>query len=121
MKPNTLLVIDDEVCIRDLLRDFLSIANIPCRTAAGAEEAYRLLANEPFALVLLDHFLGGDLIEDVTRRIHDLQPGVPIVMLSGAARIGRERLDDLGVADFVAKPFAFDTLMTMVNRYMEIE
>ncbi len=121
MKRNRVLYVDDEVFIRDLLHDFLAVAGIPSCGAANADDACRLLAGEPFALVLLDWHLGREPVAEVVRRIRQLQPSVPIIVLSGSSEISPEQLQEIGAAGFLAKPFHLDAIMDVVKRHLECE
>ena len=49
-----ILVVDDEIGIRELLSDILSDEGYTVETAENAETARRLITTEPFDLILLD-------------------------------------------------------------------
>ena len=54
MKEQTVLIVDDEFAIRDMLRIALAIADYHCLEAENIHDAYRLIVDERPDLVLLD-------------------------------------------------------------------
>ena len=59
MSTQTLLIVDDEAAIRDMLRMALEAAGFRCIEAVNIQEAYRTIIDERPALVLLDWMLPG--------------------------------------------------------------
>ena len=53
-RPGTVLVADDSITTRSLLRSVLEVGGYEVRTAADGDEALRLLANEPVSLIVSD-------------------------------------------------------------------
>jgi DNA-binding response OmpR family regulator len=99
----TVLVVDDEPEILELLRDLLEIEGFRARTAAGPEEALAAIAEGPVDCLLLDVMLPGMSGFELCRRIRQ-RSDVPIVLLT--ARDGDEdkiRGLGLGADDYVVK------------------
>jgi two-component system, OmpR family, response regulator len=109
MSPRLLLVDDDE-SIRVIARLSLervggwSVVDVP-----SGEEALRVLAaGETFAAVLMDVMMPGLDGPATLRRLREqrLLAGTPVVFLTAKAqRAERERLNGLGAAGVIAKPF----------------
>lgn len=115
--PN-ILVVDDEVGIRELLREVLQDSGYQVTTASSAAEADRRWRVEHPDLVLLDLSLpdrdGLELIKSWV--VHNRLPS-PVVMLSGHASIDSAvEATRLGASDFLEKPIALQRLLLAVRR-----
>jgi len=110
MAFQTILVVDDELHILEVVRDYLKQAGYRVLTARDGQTALTLTRHEHPDLIILDLMLPGGLDGlDVCRSIRQ-DPGlagVPIIMLT--ARIEEtDRLIglELGADDYVTKPFS---------------
>jgi CheY-like chemotaxis protein len=107
----TVLVIDDERVIRDVIVEVLEDAGHDVLGVATAEEGVNRLDDDAFDLVVSDLLLPGlsglDLLGEVRRR----RPGVPVVFVTGAGM----PIDGASEArGFVAKPFSHAELREAV-------
>ena len=105
------LVVDDEVPLRSLLRTGFELEGFDVRDAASAAEAIRSTGLEAADLVILDLGLPDMDGGEVVRQLRTWS-GVPIIVLS--ARSSEEekvRLLELGADDYVVKPFGMAELM----------
>jgi two-component system NtrC family sensor kinase len=116
---NRILIVDDEECVRKVLAAHLEERYV-CITAADAQEALVRLAEEPFALALLDVKMPGLSGTELLRKIMSDFPDVVVIMASGVDRSQRV-LDALrlGAFDYLIKPFDFDVLQVTVERALE--
>ncbi len=110
MAYQTILVVDDELHIVEVVQDYLKQAGYRVLTARDGQTALTLARHEHLDLIVLDLMLPGGLDGlDVCRRLRQ-DPGladVPIIMLT--ARIEEtDRLIglELGADDYVTKPFS---------------
>lgn len=115
--PN-ILVVDDEVGIRELLKEVLQDSGYQVTTASSAGEADRRWRVEHPDLVLLDLSLpdrgGLDLIKSWAV---DSRLASPVIMLSGFATIDSAvEATRLGASDFLEKPIALQRLLSAVRR-----
>lgn len=114
-----ILVVDDEIGIRELVREILEDSGYRVSTAASAGEADRRWARERPDLVLLDLSLpdrdGLSLIKSWSTGRGQLP--VPVIMLSGYGSIDSAvEATRLGAQDFIEKPLALDRLLGAVRR-----
>lgn len=114
----TLLVVDDDPIVRELLEDYFSQQGFRVRGAGRASEARKLLEDSRPQLVFLDVGLPGEDGLSLARYIRE-QLDVPIVMVSGAG----EPLDriiglEVGADDYVTKPFDLRELQARVKSVM---
>ena len=101
----TLLVVDDDDEIRELLCDYLSDAGYAVLAAADGEQMRQQLARHKVDLVVLDVMLPGEDGLSLCRQLQ-AQPGLAVIMLSAKGStfdriIGLE----VGADDYLAKPF----------------
>jgi len=102
----TVLVVEDERDIRELLRRYLERAGISVLTTATGAEALRLLAGSPPDLVVLDLGLADVDGTEVLREIR-ATGGLPVIVLTARSAVeDRIRGLRLGADDYVTKPFS---------------
>ncbi|MCW7752469.1 response regulator transcription factor [Desulfobotulus sp. H1] len=118
MARETILVVDDEEDIVELIRYHLSREGYQVQMARSGEDALRLIQNQPPDLVVLDLMLPGLDGLEVTRRVRRQARGgsLPIVMLTAKG----EEADvvtglELGADDYVAKPFSPRILLARIR------
>jgi DNA-binding response OmpR family regulator len=100
------LVVDDDMNVRDVVRRYLEHAGYTVVLAGDGEMALRLVAESVPDLVVLDLMLPGIDGLEVCRRIRS-RSAVPVVMLTALGEED-ERIAglQLGADDYVAKPFS---------------
>ena len=101
----TLLVVDDDDEIRELLCDYLSDAGYQILAAADGAQMREQLARNKVDLVVLDLMLPGEDGLSLCRQLQ-AQPGLAVVMLSAkGSTLDRIIGLEVGADDYVAKPF----------------
>ena len=81
-RPATVLVVDDEPGIVELMRDFLEVDGFRVRTASTGDEALATLANELVDCVMLDILLPGASGFEVLRRVREISTGPVSLVLT---------------------------------------
>ncbi len=113
-KSGTVLVIEDEKKISDIVELYLRREGFATRVAGTGEEAMRYL-REPFDLIILDLMLPDISGEELCGTIRETSEA-PIIMLT--AKSGEEdRIKGLGLGadDYVVKPFSPRELVARVK------
>ena len=107
----TILIIDDDVHIGNLLAEALGQEGYATLRAYSGTEAVMILDSKRPDLVLLDLMLPGLSGEEVLKRIK----GIPVIVLSARADAG-SKVDLLmgGAQDYVTKPFDLSELMARI-------
>jgi DNA-binding response OmpR family regulator len=102
-RPATILVVDDEEEIADLLRDFLEAEGYSVATANDGPSALAALAADPIDCVLLDVMMPGQTGFEVVRRIRE-RWDVPVIFLS-ARGDDSDKIRGLGLGadDYIVK------------------
>ena len=113
---NTILVVDDELRMRKLVRDFLVKQNFKVLEAADGEEAVDVfLANNDISLVILDVMMPKMDGWETCREIRQYSK-VPIIMLTARGEENDElRGFELGVDEYISKPFSPKILVARVQ------
>jgi len=111
----TVLLVDDDPKIRELLRLYVEREGHRPLFAADGESALELATRAKPDVVLLDVMLPGMDGFEVTRRLRDLSQ-VPILLLTARSAEGDRIIGlDLGADDYVVKPFSPRELMARVR------
>ena len=113
---NTILIVDDELRMRKLVRDFLVKQNFKVLEAADGEEAVDVfLANKDISLVILDVMMPKMDGWETCREIRQYSK-VPIIMLTARGEENDElRGFELGVDEYISKPFSPKILVARVQ------
>ncbi len=118
MHEATVLVVDDETAIRDMLRMALEIADFRCIEAGNIHDAYTLIVDERPDIILLDWMLPGGSGLEILRRLKrgDTTSEIPVIMLT--AKTAEDNVIqglDAGADDYITKPFAPRELIARVK------
>jgi two-component system, chemotaxis family, chemotaxis protein CheY len=114
----SILVVDDDESIRDMLGDVLRAAGYAVRSASDGESALAAVEAERPALVLLDMRMPKVDGWEFARRLKGRGMHVPILVMT-AFRDARRAAEDIGADGYLPKPFEIDQLLTQVSRYAE--
>ena len=115
-RAGSLLLIDDEPQLVDLLRDFFEEQGYSVMSALNGRDALVLASLTRPDTVLLDIRMPELQGPDVLRELHTLDDSISVVMVSGTddEDLARDLLK-AGAFDYVRKPFMFDHLETIVR------
>jgi two-component system KDP operon response regulator KdpE len=115
MNSTTFLVVDDEKPLLDFVRKNLEVRGYRVLTASNGLEALAVFKNEQIDLVILDVMMPHLDGLETTRRIREVST-VPIIILTA---LGEEsdkvRAFDLGVDDYLTKPFGVGELLGRIK------
>lgn len=104
--PSSVLVVDDEEVVRDVLARALAKRNMPVELAETGEQAVEMLKTMRFGCVVTDKNLPGISGVDVLREAKKLQPHCARIMITGYTT--PESLLEvlrMGASDYLEKPF----------------
>lgn len=114
-----IMVVDDEMHIRELVRFYLDKAGFDTIEAANAEEALDIVENQYIDLAVVDIMMPGmdgfELVEQM-RQYREF----PVIMLTAKSQ-SKDKLRgfSLGIDDYVTKPFDQDELMARVKTILK--
>ncbi|HEY3310651.1 MAG TPA: response regulator transcription factor [Anaerolineales bacterium] len=109
------LIVDDEKSLRDFVRRNLEVRGFRTITASNGLEALALFGTQSIDLVILDIMMPQLDGLDTTRRIRQVSK-VPIIILTALGEQDEKvRAFDLGVDDYLTKPFGTGELLGRVK------
>ena len=121
MAPD-ILIVDDEMDIRELVAGILQDEGYEARTARDSDEALAAITSRRPSLIFLDIWLQGSRLDglQLLAAIKGEHPELPIVMISGHGNIETAvSAIKLGAYDFIEKPFKADRLVLVASRALE--
>ncbi len=121
MHAGTVLVVDDEPAIRDVVHRVLTSASYRVVTAADGQEALGLLADPArvIDLILTDVVMPGMTSKAFGARLQALRPGIPVLYMSGYERPGdlTDSWPGAGI-EVIGKPFSRAALLARVTQVL---
>lgn len=118
MAKTTILIVDDEAAIRDVVGITLDLAGFDTIKASNAHDAHVSILDQKPDLVLLDWMLPGGSGIELARRLRrdEITSNVPIIMLTAkASEDNKVQGLNEGVDDYVTKPFSPRELVARIK------
>ncbi|MBL4711608.1 MAG: sigma-54-dependent Fis family transcriptional regulator [Gammaproteobacteria bacterium] len=117
---NSILIVEDDPSLREILGKTLSMDNFEVVLAEGAEQALKILQdNADIALVLSDVQMKPMDGHALLVKCRSLYPQLPVILMTAYGTIGNavNAIHD-GAVDYLVKPFDHNDLIEMVQRYI---
>ncbi len=118
MSTSSILVVEDEPSIREMLKMALERAEFKVLEAADAQQAQSMIFESPPTLVLLDWMLPGMSGIELARRLkrENNTQDIPIIMLTAKTEeTDKVRGLEVGADDYVTKPFSPRELIARIK------
>lgn len=118
MRQTTILIIDDEQAIREMVTTTLEMADLKCFSAENATVAHEIIFDQQPDLILLDWMLPDISGLEFARRLRkeEATQELPIIMLTAKADEDEKVMGfSAGVDDYVTKPFSSKELIARVH------
>lgn len=116
----TVLVVDDEEMIRELLSTALEQEEYNWFTAANVDEAFEILKNNPVDLVISDIMMPGKSGIDLLRELKKIDDDIVVLMITGLSDMGTAmQCIHLGADDYITKPFGVNRVMLTAKNLLE--
>jgi DNA-binding response OmpR family regulator len=111
-----ILVIEDDKAVASFVKKGLESEQYAVDVTGDGEDAQSLIGEASFDLVILDLVLPKIDGLEVLKHIRSRKPSLPVLVLSGRARVeDRVKGLDLGADDYLTKPFSFSELSARVR------
>ncbi|MBB5074264.1 two-component system nitrogen regulation response regulator NtrX [Bartonella callosciuri] len=117
-----ILIVDDEIDIRELVAGILNDEGYETRVACNSDEALAQISERIPKLIFLDIWLQGSRLDGLALldEIKTRYPALPVVMISGHGNIETAvSAIKRGAYDFIEKPFKADRLVLVAERTLE--
>lgn len=120
MRPKTVLWVDDEIESLAAHVLFLKENGYAVEQTAHGDDAIALLRSQPYGVVLLDEQLPGRRGLELVEEIRDIDPAMPVVMVTKSEEAGIMR-EAIGVRmdDYLVKPVNPRQVLSVVTRLLE--
>lgn len=121
MKERTkILIIDDEAPSREALVLLLKSADYLVKGAGTGKEAFELLSEDGFDIIITDLFLPDLDGIDILKHVKTVSPAIEVILITGhaSAETAVKAMKE-GASDYITKPLNIDELRIIVNKAVE--
>jgi two-component system cell cycle response regulator len=111
-----ILIVEDDLAVRDSLAEFVTMAGFDCQVASNAEEAFDILKTSIFQIVVTDIMMPGmDGLEltEIIKKDYDIDV---IVMTGYSRQYSYQEAIGKGASDFVFKPLRYQELLLRLTK-----
>jgi len=116
----SILIVDDEKSIREVLEILFINENFDVFTAKNIKESVAIIESNSVDIVLCDLVLGKENGLDLARLVKERGLNIPFVMITAyASAESAVESAKLGVIDYISKPFDNDALVAMVKQILD--
>lgn len=116
--PDLILVVEDDVSIAELIRDYLEINGMQAEMAHTGKKGLDMALEKPYDMVLLDLMLPETDGFEVLKRIRE-KKDTPVLLVSARREdIDKIRGLGLGADDYITKPFSPGELVARVKAHL---
>mgnify|MGYP000270931528 CR=1 FL=1 len=109
MVGRSILIVDDEAPIREMIAVALEMAGYDCMEAENSQQAHAVIVDRKPDLILLDWMLPGTSGIELARRLKrdELTGDIPIIMLTAKGEEDNKIQGlEVGADDYITKPFS---------------
>lgn len=116
MSTEKVLVVDDELFVRELLNEYFSKLKFTVDVAESGEAALELVAENHYNVALIDLKMTGLDGLETLKKIHELDRDVVVILMTGYPTV-ESSIDALraGAYDYIVKPFRLNELKDVIT------
>jgi putative two-component system response regulator len=114
--PTSVLIVDDEPAVRDLLARWVSSLGLCPQTAATADEALATLRRNHYDLAVIDVMMPGHDGLWLANEVHHNHPHTAVVIATAHTQLLDAEAQQRPIADFLIKPFQRERFALAVDR-----
>ncbi|MFH1189364.1 MAG: response regulator [Candidatus Omnitrophota bacterium] len=117
-----IMVVDDEIGIRELLRNILGLKGHKVVTIPSVKQALASIFQEPFDLVILDMDIAGESGMSVLKKIRESNKSLPVVIYSGTITSDLEKeARSSGATEVLHKDVGIEQLVGQIDKILKAE
>ena len=110
-----ILIVDDEVKIREVVNEYAKVSGYECDQASNGKDAIEMVKKNDYDCVVLDIMMPELDGFSACKKIKEIK-NVPVIMLSARQEEDDKLFSfDIGVDDYVTKPFSPKELMARIK------
>ncbi len=114
--PINILIVDDEIMIRDILEAALARTPYQCQFTENGEKALQIIQEQPFDILLTDIDMPRMDGIELSKRVLSKYNTDIIVMTGQIQSYQYDDIVNIGVSDFVEKPFSPNEMILRIDR-----
>lgn len=120
MSIEKVLIVDDEMIMRNFLSEALKRKGIEVSTAETGQKAFAIMEESSFDLVITDMKMPGITGMDIVRKVKELSPGTLIIVITAYGTI-ENAIEAMraGAFDYLIKPFSVENLIAIIEKARE--
>jgi len=119
-QTSTILIVDDEESICDIISDYLELRDFRCHTANSVDHAIKILRTEPIDCVVSDIKMPGLSGLDLLKRVSIDWPDIAVILITGHGEISTAvTAMQEGAYDFILKPIQLEHITKSVMNGLE--
>ena len=119
-RTGTILIIDDEEIMREILETLLSREGYSVRVASGGAEGVELARSIPFDAAIVDVMMPGMDGMAVLEELKKLDDDLPVIMITAFASVENAiTAMKRGAFDYITKPFKNDEVLVVIRNAVE--
>lgn len=120
MTIEKILIVDDEVLIRNFLAEVLERKNFSVSTAENGQKAINMLKKQSYDMVLTDMKMPEVTGLEVLRKVKELHPRTIVIIITAYGSIENAvEAMKLGAFNYLIKPFSPDTIEAVIHKAQE--
>lgn len=111
----TILIVDDEQGMREVLAEDLTYEGYKIHTAHSGKSAIEVFKNNQFNIVISDLKMPDGDGRFLLSEVRKINPEIPFIIVSGFLENIEEELRSLGVTHILRKPYKMTELMKLIT------
>ncbi len=120
MPTYKILIVDDEAFVRELLEEFLAKQDFEIFLADCGEAGIKIAGENDIDVALVDLKMPGIDGLETLKRLRNIRPNIPIIILTGYPTIETSiKALRLGASDYIIKPFKLNELKAVVEKALK--
>lgn len=125
MKKRKIVIIDDDLSMREMVEDFLNSKSYYCQSFASATEAFQILQQEEaldsISIIITDQNMPEMGGVEFVQRMQKLDPSIPVLIMTAFASIDSAiEATRLGAYAYLSKPFQLKDFEVQVQKAMQL-
>jgi two-component system response regulator HydG len=124
MKNKQIIVIDDDVAMKEMVEDFLQSKKVPCQSFSLASRAFEWLQTqdlEPIQAIVTDQNMPEMDGVEFVQRMQKLNPDIPVIIMTAYASIDSAiEATRLGAFAYISKPFKLTEFDVTLQKAMHL-